>query len=43
MPAGVKDAIKDAACKEGGKTEAEGLDFVAALEREGRLIEECWS
>jgi sulfite reductase alpha subunit-like flavoprotein len=43
MPAGVKQAIREAAEKYGGKTEDEAKGFVAQLERQGRLIEECWS
>jgi sulfite reductase alpha subunit-like flavoprotein len=43
MPAGVKQAIREAAQKYGGKTEDEARDFVIKMEKEGRLIEECWS
>jgi sulfite reductase alpha subunit-like flavoprotein len=43
MPLAVKAAIQNAAEKFGGKTEEEARVWVAALEREGRLIEECWS
>jgi sulfite reductase alpha subunit-like flavoprotein len=43
MPAGVKQAIRGAAQKYGGKTEDEARDFVIKMEKEGRLIEECWS
>ena len=42
MPAGVKQAIKEAAEKYGGKAE-EGRDIITKMEKEGRLIEECWS
>ncbi|KAH9837670.1 riboflavin synthase domain-like protein [Rhodofomes roseus] len=43
MPAAVRQAICDAARQEGAKTEEEANEFLAQLEREGRLIEECWS
>jgi sulfite reductase alpha subunit-like flavoprotein len=43
MPASVKRAIGIAAQKYGGKTEDEARDFIAKMEREGRLIEECWN
>ncbi|KZT67892.1 riboflavin synthase domain-like protein [Daedalea quercina L-15889] len=43
MPAGVRQAIRDAAKREAKKTLEEANEFVALLEREGRLIEECWS
>jgi len=41
MPAGVKQSIREAAEKYGGKAE-EG-DIITKMEKEGRLIEECWS
>ncbi|EED81903.1 predicted protein [Postia placenta Mad-698-R] len=43
MPAGVKAAIMHAAQTEGAKTKEQAQDFVWMLEREGRLVEECWS
>jgi len=43
MPAGVKQAVRIAAQKYGGKTEDEARDFITKMEREGRLIEECWN
>ena len=43
MPAGVRAAIADAVREHGGKTKDEAKEFVAAMEREGRLIEDCWS
>jgi len=43
MPAGVRQAIREAARLEAAKTEEEAYEFIALLEREGRLIEECWS
>ncbi|PCH42882.1 riboflavin synthase domain-like protein [Wolfiporia cocos MD-104 SS10] len=43
MPADVKAAIREAARKGAGKTDDEAQEFVSTLEKEGRLIEECWS
>ncbi|EPS94182.1 hypothetical protein FOMPIDRAFT_1153432 [Fomitopsis schrenkii] len=43
MPAAVRQAVRNAAQQEAEKTEEEAYEFVALLEREGRLIEECWS
>lgn len=43
MPVAVRQAVRDAARQEAAKTEEEADEFVALLEREGRLIEECWS
>ncbi|CAL1697805.1 unnamed protein product [Somion occarium] len=43
MPAGVKAAIRDAIREYGGKSEDEAAEYVATMEREGRLIEDCWS
>ncbi|KAH8093162.1 riboflavin synthase domain-like protein [Cristinia sonorae] len=43
MPAGVRAAVREAIVKHGGKTEEEAVEYVAAMEREGRLIEDCWS
>ena len=43
MPLGVKSAIKNAAMKEGGMTEEDANKWIAKLEWEGRLVEECWS
>jgi sulfite reductase alpha subunit-like flavoprotein len=43
MPLGVKGAIKNAAIREGGMTEEDADKWIAELEREGRLVEECWS
>jgi sulfite reductase alpha subunit-like flavoprotein len=42
MPAGVKQAIREAAQKYGDKTE-EAKDIITTMEKEGRLIEECWN
>jgi len=43
MPLGVKDAIKNAAIKEGGMSDEDASKWIAKLEWEGRLVEECWS
>ncbi|GBE87307.1 NADPH-dependent diflavin oxidoreductase 1 [Sparassis crispa] len=43
MPAGVRGALRDVVRMEGGKGEEEAREYVGAMEREGRLIEECWS
>ena len=43
MPAAVRAAIAHAMRTEGGRTEEEAKEYVAGMEREGRLIEECWS
>ncbi|KAI0798150.1 riboflavin synthase domain-like protein [Abortiporus biennis] len=43
MPTAVKAAIRDAVQKYGEKSEEEAKDFIATMEREGRLIEDCWS
>ena len=43
MPLGVKGAIKNAAMKEGGMAEEDANKWIAKLEWEGRLVEECWS
>ncbi|KAI0728825.1 riboflavin synthase domain-like protein [Fomitopsis betulina] len=43
MPVAVRQAVRDVARQEAAKTEEEADEFVALLEREGRLIEECWS
>jgi sulfite reductase alpha subunit-like flavoprotein len=42
MPAGVRAALVDIAREEGGMGE-EARAYVARLEREERLFEECWS
>ncbi|KAF7975974.1 hypothetical protein HWV62_8118 [Athelia sp. TMB] len=43
MPAGVKRAVRAAAETHGKLSEDEAKEFVAKMERNGRLIEECWS
>ena len=43
MPAGVRAALVDIAQEEGEMGEEEARAYVARLEREERLFEECWS
>ena len=43
MPAAVREAVRDEVMQEAAKTDEEANEFVARLEREGRLVEECWS
>jgi sulfite reductase alpha subunit-like flavoprotein len=43
MPAGVRAALVDIAQEEGEMGEEEARAYVAQLEREERLFEECWS
>ena len=43
MPAAVKEAIASAAETHGGFSAEEAKKYVHSMEKEGRLIEECWS
>jgi len=43
MPAGVRAALVDIAREEGEMGEEEAHAYVARLESEERLFEECWS
>ncbi|CDO69942.1 hypothetical protein BN946_scf184836.g16 [Trametes cinnabarina] len=43
MPAAVRAAIQDALVSKGGKTEDSAKEYIVKIEKEGRLIEECWS
>ncbi|KAI0776652.1 riboflavin synthase domain-like protein [Trametes elegans] len=43
MPAAVRAAIRHALVSEGRMEEQDALEYVAKMEKEGRLIEECWS
>ena len=43
MSAAVREAVRGAVEKIGGRSKAEALEYVAAMERDERLIEECWS
>lgn len=42
MPAGVRAAIAHAIQEYGGKSEEDAKEYVATMERDGRLIEDCW-
>ena len=42
MPAAVKGAIQEALVSHGGQTEAEAQEVLTSMEREGRLVEDCW-
>ena len=43
MPAGVRAALADIARGEGKMEEEEARAYVARMEKEERLFEECWS
>ncbi|KAH9999199.1 riboflavin synthase domain-like protein [Russula compacta] len=43
MPTGVRAALADIAREEGGMGEEEARAYIAQIEREERLFEECWS
>jgi sulfite reductase alpha subunit-like flavoprotein len=43
MPAGVSAALADIAREEGGTDEEEARAYIAQLEKDERLFEECWS
>ncbi|KAJ3727635.1 riboflavin synthase domain-like protein [Lentinula raphanica] len=43
MPAGVKASLKHAVMTHGSRSEQEASRFILDLERDIRLIEECWS
>ena len=43
MPAGIRAALRAIVEKYGGKTEEDAKEFVARMEREGRLVEDCWA
>ncbi|OJT11116.1 NADPH-dependent diflavin oxidoreductase 1 [Trametes pubescens] len=43
MPAAVREAIQYALVSEGGMSEEDATEYVVRMEKEGRLIEECWS
>lgn len=43
MPKAVREALAFCATAHGGKTEEEAKAYVNQMEREGKLIEECWS
>ncbi|KAF9231055.1 hypothetical protein BU15DRAFT_90988 [Melanogaster broomeanus] len=43
MPAAVREAVRDAVEEFGNMAKQDAINFVSLMEREGRLIEECWS
>ena len=43
MPAGVRAALREVVRIYGKQSIDEAAQYVATMEREGRLIEECWS
>ena len=43
MPKAVREALAFAVKEHGGRTGEEAQEYVAQMERDGRLIEECWS
>lgn len=43
MPESVRKAVADAAVRYGGLDAEDAGEWVRNLEREGRLLEECWS
>ncbi|TDL14869.1 riboflavin synthase domain-like protein [Rickenella mellea] len=43
MPLAVKGAIENAAQVVGGQSEEQAKEYLRILQREGRLVEECWS
>jgi hypothetical protein len=43
MPAGVRAALVHMAQEEGKMGEREAHDYIARMEKEERLYEECWS
>lgn len=43
MPLAVKEAIAFAVQTHGGFSVADANNFVRSMEKEGRLIEECWN
>ena len=43
MPAGVRAALADIAREEGAMDEEEARAYIARLEKDERLFEECWS
>ena len=43
MPAAVREAVKEAVEEFGDMSTKDAANFVSTMEREGRIIEECWS
>ena len=42
MPTAVKAAVQFALQKYGQMSEQEAEEFIAVMEREGKLVEDCW-
>lgn len=43
MPAAVRAAIAESLRLYGDKSEGDAKEYVAGMEREGRLVEDCWA
>lgn len=43
MPSAVREAVREAVEEFGGMSAKHAAAFVSVMEREGRIIEECWS
>lgn len=43
MPAAVREVVREAVGELGGMSTKDAAAFVSVMEREGRIIEECWS
>lgn len=43
MPLAVNAALKATVCHDGQKTEEQAEELLVRMERDGRLLEECWS
>ncbi|OJA09712.1 hypothetical protein AZE42_09440, partial [Rhizopogon vesiculosus] len=43
MPAAVREAVRGAVETMGWMSKSEAVEYIAAMERDRRLIEECWS
>ncbi|KIK93213.1 hypothetical protein PAXRUDRAFT_829176 [Paxillus rubicundulus Ve08.2h10] len=43
MPAAVRAAVREAVEEFGNMEKEDAVNFISVMEREGRLIEECWS
>ena len=43
MPAAVHEVVKEAVAEFGDMSTKDATSYVSTMEREGRIIEECWS
>lgn len=43
MPAAVRAAIQEALVRHRGMAEEEAKEYVSRMERQGRLVEDCWA